>query len=58
MWHEIILKPGEQHTLLEKTTHWFQAGPEGAIVSEFSTKSFDSRDIFTDQEITRLSNLQ
>jgi D-lyxose ketol-isomerase len=57
VWHEIVLKPGEQYTLKEQTLHWFQAGPEGAIVSEFSTRSFDKQDIFTDPEIIRLSNI-
>ena len=53
VWHEIILKPGEQYTLMPNTLHWFQSGPEGAIVSEFSTKSRDESDIFTDPEIMR-----
>jgi D-lyxose ketol-isomerase len=57
VWHEIHLKPGEQYTLKEQTRHWFQAGPEGAIISEFSTQSFDKLDIFTDPEIQRISNL-
>jgi D-lyxose ketol-isomerase len=57
VWHEIVLKPGEQYTLREKTLHWFQAGPEGAIVSEFSTRSYDDRDIFSDPDIRRVSNL-
>ena len=58
VWREIILKPGQQYTLLEKTLHWFQAGPQGAVVSEFSTQSYDDKDIFTDPEITRLTNLK
>lgn len=33
------------------TFHWFQAGPEGAVVSEFSTKSQDEYDIYTDKRI-------
>ncbi len=37
VWHEIILKPGDQYTLMPDTWHWFQSGPEGAVVSEFST---------------------
>jgi len=53
VWHEIVLKPGEQYTLPPNTLHWFQAGPEGAIVSEFSTKSVDEADIFTDPAIVR-----
>ena len=51
--HEIILHPGEQHTLQPNTLHWFQAGSEGAIVSEFSTQSRDEADIFTDLAIKR-----
>lgn len=51
VWHEIELNPGEQYTLSPNTLHWFQAGPEGAVVSEFSTKSRDEADIYTDPEI-------
>ena len=54
VWHEIVLLPGEQHTLKPDTLHWFQAGEEGAIVSEFSTTSRDEADIFTDPEIVRV----
>jgi D-lyxose ketol-isomerase len=53
VWHEVILNPGEQYTLRPNTLHWFQAGDEGAIVSEFSTRSRDESDIFTDSEIQR-----
>ncbi len=49
--HEIILKPGRQYTLPPDTLHWFQAGPKGAIISEFSTKSRDYADIYTDPAI-------
>lgn len=49
VWHEIVLRPGEQYTLAPNTLHWFQAGPEGAIVSEFSSSSRDRYDIFTDR---------
>jgi D-lyxose ketol-isomerase len=54
VWHEVALKPGEQYTLYPNTPHWFQAGPEGCVVSEFSTKSRDESDIFTDKSIDRL----
>jgi D-lyxose ketol-isomerase len=57
VWHEILLRPGDQYTLHEKTLHWFQAGPGGAIVSEFSTKSYDDKDVFSDPEIRRVTNL-
>ncbi|NCC64049.1 MAG: D-lyxose/D-mannose family sugar isomerase [Spirochaetia bacterium] len=53
VFHEITLKPGEQYTLRPNTKHWFQAGSVGAVVSEFSTPSFDEEDIFTDPRIIR-----
>jgi len=55
VWHEIELKPGQQYTIPSNTLHWFQAGPEGAIVSEFSSTSRDEADIFTDERINRLA---
>ena len=58
VFHEIVLKPGEQHTLLPNSLHWFQAGPEGAVVSEFSTTSRDEADIFTDTRIVRLPEVE
>ncbi len=51
---EIVLHPGEQFTVPPNTKHWFQAGPDGAVVSEFSTQSRDELDVFTDPEIRRL----
>ncbi len=56
VWHEVVLKPGEQYVLKEKTLHWFQAGPGGAVISEFSTPSYDEKDIFSDPNIKRESN--
>ena len=53
--YEIILNPGEQYTIPPDTLHWFQAGDEGAIVSEFSTQSRDEFDIFTDPAVRRLT---
>ncbi len=55
IWHEIVLNPGGQYTLPPNTLHWFQAGDEGAVVSEFSTRSRDETDIFTDPEIQRIT---
>lgn len=56
VFHEVVLKPGDQYTLAPDTLHWFQAGPEGAVVSEFSTKSRDEADIFTDTDIIRVED--
>ena len=53
VWHEVVLKPGEQYTLMPGILHWFQSGPEGAVVSEFSTKSRDDADFFQDPDIRR-----
>jgi len=53
VWHEVVLNPGDQYTLSPNTLHWFQAGDDGAVVSEFSTRSRDESDIFTDPEIRR-----
>ncbi len=56
--HEIELTPGSQYTLAPGTLHWFQAGNKGAVVSEFSTKSVDEVDIFTDPKIQRITKLK
>lgn len=48
---EIVLNPGEQYTIMPNTLHWFRAGAEGAVVSEFSTKSRDEYDVYTDPRI-------
>jgi D-lyxose ketol-isomerase len=53
VWHEIVLRAGDQYTLMPNTPHWFQSGDEGAVVSEFSTRSRDESDIFTDPQIQR-----
>ena len=49
----ISLQPGEQFTIPPDTLHWFQAGDEGAVVSEFSSTSRDDLDVFTDLRIVR-----
>ena len=53
VYHEIVLNPGEQYTIMPDTWHWFQAGPEGAVISEFSTRSTDETDVFTDKRLVR-----
>ncbi len=54
VFHEVVLVPGQQYTIASDTLHWFQAGPEGAVVSEFSSTSRDEADIFTDTRIRRV----
>lgn len=58
VFHEIVLRPGEQYALSPNTKHWFEAGSEGAVVSEFSTPSFDEKDIFTDPRIERTPQVE
>ena len=48
------MEPGQQYTIQPDTRHWFQGGEEGAVVSEFSTTSYDEYDIFTDPRIKRM----
>ena len=57
VFHEIELQPGEQYTIPPDTWHWFQAGAQGAIVSEFSSTSRDEFDIFLDPRIKRISEV-
>lgn len=57
VWHQVELNPGEQYTILPNTKHWFQAGDEGAVVSEFSTTSMDELDVFTDPRIARATKV-
>lgn len=58
VFHEIELQEGEQYTLYPNTKHWFQAGPEGAVISEFSTRCYDEYDIFTDERIKRIPEIE
>lgn len=53
VFHEVVLTRGEQHIIFPGTKHWFQAGPEGAVVSEFSTRNSDEHDLFSDPAIVR-----
>ena len=57
VFHEIELHPGDQHTISPNTWHWFQSGDEGAIVSEFSSPSYDEFDQFLDPRIYRFTKV-
>lgn len=54
VFHEVCLRPGDQYTIEPDLRHWFQAGPEGAVISEFSSPSRDELDVFTDPRIRRV----
>ena len=51
--HEIIVDRGNQLTLAPGQKHWFQGGPEGAVVYSFSSTVRDLQDGFTDPDIVR-----
>ena len=57
VFHQIVLTPGEQYTIYPDTLHWFQAGNQGAVISEFSTSSHDDTDIFSDPNIDRIPKI-
>jgi D-lyxose ketol-isomerase len=50
---EMTLRPGDQFTIPPDTLHWFRAGDDGAIISEFSSRSRDELDVFSDPQIVR-----
>jgi len=58
VFHEVELNPGDQYTIPSDTWHWFQAGDEGCIVSEFSSTSRDELDAFTDPRIDRTPRIE
>lgn len=58
VFHEVILHPGEQYTIMPGVRHWFQGGPDGAVISEFSTRSTDETDKFTDTTLIREGRIE
>jgi D-lyxose ketol-isomerase len=57
VFHEISLHPGEQYTIPPDTLLWFQAGDQGAVISEFSSPSHDESDRFSDPRIRRMPEI-
>ncbi|MBN1936372.1 MAG: D-lyxose/D-mannose family sugar isomerase [Anaerolineae bacterium] len=55
VWHEDVLAPGDQVTSPPDTFHWFQAGPEGAVVWSFSSRTTDVQDVFVDPDVSRMT---
>ena len=52
-YDEVTLRPGDQFTIPPDTLHSFRAGAEGAIITEFSTRSRDELDVLSDPRIVR-----
>jgi D-lyxose ketol-isomerase len=55
---EIVLNPGDQYTLPPGRLHWFQAGDEGAVLSEFSSKNLDETDVWRNPQIKRIPTIE
>jgi D-lyxose ketol-isomerase len=49
----MLLAAGDQFTIPPDTLHWFRAGQEGAVVTEFSSTSRDDLDVWSDPAIVR-----
>ena len=58
VWRQIVLRPGDQYTIPADTLHWFQAGPNRTVISEFSSMSVDQADIWTDPQLLRTPGLE
>ena len=52
-WREVDLGPGRQHTSAPNEWHWFQAGPEGAVILSVSSRPTDLQDDFRDPGVQR-----
>ncbi len=52
-WREIDLAPGAMHTSAPNEWHWFQGGPEGAVILSISTRPTDYQDRFRDPAVQR-----
>lgn len=53
VWKETVIGPGDQLVVPPNTWHWFQAGPEGAVVWTISSKVTDAADQWTDPRVVR-----
>jgi D-lyxose ketol-isomerase len=53
VWHEVVLAPGVQHYSPPNEWHWFQAGPQGAVIWSWSSRPSDYQDDFSDPQVAR-----
>lgn len=57
VWHEIIMKPGDQFIIPPQMVHWFQAGKDGAVIDDFSSTARDLQDGFTNPYVMRKTRI-
>jgi len=55
---ETVMHPGDQLYCSPGEKHWFQAGPNGAVVFSFSSVARDVLDQFTDPAVRRVTRLK
>lgn len=53
--NELVMKPTDQITFMPGEKHWFQGGPEGAVVYSFANCAIDAIDPFEDPTIVRVT---
>jgi D-lyxose ketol-isomerase len=51
------MAPGDQITFRPGEKHWFQGGPEGAVLYSFSSVVRDTLDGFTDPGVVRTTKI-
>lgn len=56
--HEQVLGPADGRTFRPGEKHWFQGGPEGAVVYSFSSVARDALDGFTDPAVQRVTRIE
>jgi D-lyxose ketol-isomerase len=53
VWHEVVMKPGDQYIIPPHMVHWFQAGKDGAVIDDYSSTARDLKDGFTNPHVVR-----
>ncbi len=52
--HEIEFHSGDQYLISPNACNWFQAGPEGAVITEYFSTGNNENDIYTDRHVDRM----
>jgi D-lyxose ketol-isomerase len=53
VWKEVVMNPGDQIILPPQMVHWFQGGPEGVVIDDYSSTAKDLQDGFTNPLVVR-----
>ena len=55
--HEHVMRACDQMTMQPGVKHWFQAGPDGAVIFSFSSSANSPLDPFTDPAVVRVTTI-